>query len=185
MLVVVVLMFSCKEKCETFTNDVPAELPPNFKKQFYGLLNNTKWVLANDKGDTLIITAEGPYEDAISTTYNAGESSVCDKEYNGERDFTNSTFGSYDKFFRISAYNADKLSIHSNIGLGFEWNLNTDFWEDTADSDIMLLDSINLAGQVYYNVFYQTESSYIFQTEIGFIGSINQSNIEAILIHYE
>lgn len=81
-----VCFVACNSDCQTFTDEVPTELPPNLAKQLDGLLNNNKWVLANDNEHTIIIEAQGSYEDKI---YNVqyGKSTECEKNYVGESTF--------------------------------------------------------------------------------------------------
>ncbi len=193
ILLLFTLIFSgCREDCETIVRPAIKELPSNFEKQFFGLLNNSRWVLVTDSRDTITISTRGPLEEEVSYTYNGGNRADCYEEYKAERFFyrddlpiRNDLPNNANSFLEISAYNNRIMNVRSNFSLSFKWSLIKDDWNNRADAQIIFPDSIIVGGQYYYNAFHQTESGFLFEPEIGILGILDQGKLVATLSHYE
>lgn len=67
IIAVTSITVSCDKKDDTPTscaeglNPAPKDLPPNLAKLTGGLLEHRYWLLANDKGDSILITADSDY----------------------------------------------------------------------------------------------------------------------------
>jgi hypothetical protein len=193
LLLFTILFSGCREDCETIVRPAIKELPSNFEKQFFGLLNNSRWVLVTYSGDTITISAQGPLEEEVSYSYFGGNRADCYEEYKAERFFyrddlpiRNDLPNNANSDLKVSAFNDRIMNVGSNFfWISFQWSLINDDWNNRADAQIIFPDSINVGGQYYYNAFHQTESGFLFEPEIGIIGIIDQGKLIATLSHYE
>jgi len=180
-LVLVVLGSSCSGDCSEITNNPPETIPPELEQELFGFLNYNTWILSNDQGDTIIFTAKELYSEGVFKE-EFGGSSKCNAFYEGTRQFEyktkssgDSTFGSSQKF----------ISLEINSGSRSKFLVDPFFTYDAstqsrlANAGSVLLDSIQIEGQTFYDVFIYEEMYpidsvnfyYAFNKSFGFIAT--------------